>query len=160
MVSRALQDTGLPGDNLDLEVTEKHQYQGHPESDGSAWPVARTRLPYRHRRRHRAVSLDQHRRFPADRIKIDQTFVRNIGVDPADEAIVRATINMARNMNWIVVAEGVETEDHLRFLREYGCQELQGYLFARPLPAAKFRESAGERHDCWQKWRMNRNFPR
>jgi EAL domain-containing protein (putative c-di-GMP-specific phosphodiesterase class I) len=91
-------------------------------------------------------SLDYIKRFPADRIKIDQTFVRNIGVDPADEAIVRATINMARNMDrGHVVAEGVETEDHLRFLREHGCQELQGYLFCRPLPAGSFENLLSER---------------
>jgi diguanylate cyclase (GGDEF)-like protein len=90
-------------------------------------------------------SLDYIRRFPADRIKIDQVFVRNIGVDPDDEAIVRATINMAQSLNRGVIAEGVEYEEHLEFLRENGCEELQGYLFSRPLPAATFESMMSER---------------
>ena len=83
-------------------------------------------------------SLDYIKRFPADHIKIDQTFVRNIGVDPDDEAIVQATITMAHNLSRRVVAEGVETEHHLEFLREHGCDILQGYLFSRPLAPAAF----------------------
>ena len=90
-------------------------------------------------------SLDYIKRFPADRIKIDQTFVRNIGVDPDDEAIVRATINMAQHLNRGVIAEGVEYEEHLNFLREHGCEELQGYLFCRPLPASSFENLMAER---------------
>ncbi|MDZ4812839.1 MAG: bifunctional diguanylate cyclase/phosphodiesterase [Pseudomonadota bacterium] len=90
-------------------------------------------------------SLDYIRRFPADRIKIDQVFVRNIGVDPDDEAIVRATINMAQSLNLSVIAEGVEYEEHLEFLRDNGCDELQGYLFSRPLPAATFENMMSER---------------
>src|SRR5262249_33632676 len=90
-------------------------------------------------------SLDYIKRFPADRIKIDQTFVRNIGVDPDDEAIVRATIEMAHNLNRSVVAEGVETEVHLDFLRASGCEELQGYLFCRPLSVTSFENMLAER---------------
>jgi len=90
-------------------------------------------------------SLDYLRRFPADRIKIDQVFVRNIGVDPDDEAIVRATISMALNLGRGVIAEGVEYEEHLNFLRDNGCEELQGYLFSRPLPAATFENMMAER---------------
>ena len=146
VVSRALQDTGLPGNNLDLEVTESINIKDIPNLMDVLGQLRELGC-------HIAIddfgtgqsSLDYIKRFPADRIKIDQTFVRNIGVDPADEAIVRATINMARNMDRVVVAEGVETEDHLRFLREYGCQELQGYLFARPLPAASFENLMSER---------------
>lgn len=90
-------------------------------------------------------SLDYIRRFPADRIKIDQVFVRNIGVDPDDEAIVRATINMAHNLGRQVVAEGVEYEEHRQFLHEHGCEELQGYLFCRPLPVASLENLLAER---------------
>ncbi|WP_291188164.1 EAL domain-containing protein [Dokdonella sp.] len=90
-------------------------------------------------------SLDYIRRFPADRIKIDQAFVRNIGIDPDDEAIVQATIAMAHNLNREVVAEGVEIEQHLDFLREQGCEVLQGFLFCRPLPAASFENLLQER---------------
>ncbi|HPG95128.1 MAG TPA: EAL domain-containing protein, partial [Dokdonella sp.] len=90
-------------------------------------------------------SLDYIKRFPADRIKIDQAFVRNIGLDPDDEAIVQATIGMAHNLNRSVVAEGVEIEAHLDFLRNLGCEVLQGYLFCRPLPAASFESLLAER---------------
>ena len=90
-------------------------------------------------------SLDYIKRFPADRIKIDQTFVRNIGMDPDDEAIVRGTIEMAHNLNRGVVAEGVETEEHMDFLRTAGCEELQGYLFCRPLSATSFENMLAER---------------
>ncbi|MEO8778621.1 MAG: bifunctional diguanylate cyclase/phosphodiesterase [Rhodanobacter sp.] len=92
-----------------------------------------------------AASLDYLRHLPADRIKVDQSFVRNIGVDPDDEAIVRATIEMAHRLNRAVVAEGVETEQHLQFLRAERCDELQGYLFCRPLPPAIFDKMLAER---------------
>jgi len=92
-----------------------------------------------------AASLDYLRRLPADRIKIDQSFVRNIGVDPDDEAIVRATIDMAHRLKRGVVAEGVEIEQHLDFLRANGCDELQGYLFCRPLPHLAFEKLLNER---------------
>ena len=90
-------------------------------------------------------SLDYIRHFPADRVKIDQSFVRNIGIDPDDEAIVRATITMAHNLNHSVVAEGVELEQHLEFLRKHGCEELQGYLFCRPLSHTSFENMLAER---------------
>ncbi len=90
-------------------------------------------------------SLDYLKRFPADRIKIDQSFVRNIGVDPDDEAIVQATISMAHQLNMEVVAEGVEQEDHLKFLAAHHCDELQGFLFCRPLPADSFSSMLLER---------------
>ncbi|HET6906227.1 MAG TPA: EAL domain-containing protein [Rhodanobacteraceae bacterium] len=90
-------------------------------------------------------SLDYIKRFPADRIKVDQSFVRNIGVDPGDEAIVRATLEMAHTLGRKVVAEGVETEQHHAFLRELGCDELQGYLFCRPLSQVSFDNMLAER---------------
>jgi EAL domain-containing protein (putative c-di-GMP-specific phosphodiesterase class I) len=92
-----------------------------------------------------AASLDYLRKLPADRIKIDQSFVRNIGIDPDDEAIVRATIEMAHRLKREVVAEGVEMEQHLQFLRDNHCDELQGYLFCRPLPHASFDRLLAER---------------
>jgi diguanylate cyclase (GGDEF)-like protein len=146
VVESALRDSGLPPHNLDLEVTESINIKDIPN-------LLELLGQLRELGCHIAIddfgtgqsSLDYIKRFPADRIKIDQTFVRNIGIDPADEAIVRATINMAHNMGRITVAEGVETEDHLKFLREYGCEELQGYLFCRPLPAASFENMLNER---------------
>jgi len=80
-------------------------------------------------------SLDYLRRFPADRIKIAQNFIRDLLVTPGDAAIVKATIGLARELDINVIAEGVETEEQLKLLRSWGCREAQGYYFARPVEA-------------------------
>lgn len=146
VVQRALADTGLEAQYLELEVTESINVKSIPNLIEMLQALRDMGCSI-------AIddfgtgqsSLDYIKRFPADRIKIDQTFVRNIGVDPDDEAIVRATINMAQHLNRGVIAEGVEYEEHLNFLREHGCEELQGYLFCRPLPAASFENLMAER---------------
>jgi diguanylate cyclase (GGDEF)-like protein/PAS domain S-box-containing protein len=81
-------------------------------------------------------SLSYLGRLSVDKIKIDRSFVRAIG-NPSGDAIVRAVIAFARALNMTVTAEGVETEDQRRFLRDAGCTELQGYLLARPMPEAQ-----------------------
>ncbi|HET9485089.1 MAG TPA: sensor domain-containing phosphodiesterase [Xanthomonadales bacterium] len=146
VVQRAIEESGITPEHLELEVTESLNVKSIPN-------LLETLQALREIGCKIAIddfgtgqsSLDYIRRFPADRIKIDQVFVRNIGVDPDDEAIVRATINMAHNLNRAVVAEGVEFEEHLVFLREHGCEELQGYLFCRPLPATAFENLLSER---------------
>ncbi|MET0934795.1 MAG: bifunctional diguanylate cyclase/phosphodiesterase [Luteibacter sp.] len=146
VVANALRDTGLNPSSLELEVTESISVKTVPH-------LVET-LDALHAMGCRiaiddfgtgAASLDYLRRLPADRIKIDQSFVRNIGVDPDDEAIVRATIDMAHRLKRGVVAEGVEIEQHLQFLRANGCDELQGYLFCRPLPSVAFDKLLAER---------------
>ncbi len=146
VVRSSLSQSGLDPTQLELEVTESISVKTIPN-------LIETLQALRELGCKIAIddfgtgqsSLEYLRRFPADRIKIDQVFVRNIGVDPDDEAIVRATINMAHSMNLGVTAEGVEYEDHLAFLREQGCEELQGYLFCRPLSAAVFENLLLER---------------
>ena len=75
------------------------------------------------------------KRFPIDRVKIDRTFVRDIPGNGDDEAITTAIIAMAHGLGLSVVAEGVETEQQLQFLRAAQCDIMQGFYFARPMPA-------------------------
>ncbi len=75
-------------------------------------------------------------RLPLDQLKIDQSFVRNLGVRHTDDVIVQTIIGMARNLELDVIAEGVETEEQRAFLAEYGCCLFQGYLLGRPTPLA------------------------
>ena len=146
VVADVLQETGLEPGLLELEVTESISIKAAPNLMENMQKLHRLGC-------HIAIddfgtgaaSLDYLRKLPADRIKIDQSFVRNIGVDPDDEAIVRATIEMAHRLKRGVVAEGVEIEQHLQFLRTNNCDELQGYLFCRPLPQSSFERLLSER---------------
>jgi diguanylate cyclase (GGDEF)-like protein/PAS domain S-box-containing protein len=83
-------------------------------------------------------SLAYLRQLPVDTIKVDSQFVREIGVNANDEAIIRAIIAMTHSLKLNVVAEGVENEAQYRVLRDLECDEYQGFFFARPLPAAEF----------------------
>ncbi len=85
-------------------------------------------------------SLSYLKELPFDVIKIDRCFIRNIIQDSKTEAITIAIIQMAHSLNLKVVAEGVETEAELDFLRKYNCDEIQGYLCSPPLPASKFEK--------------------
>ena len=82
-------------------------------------------------------SLSVLKSFPLKKLKIDRSFVVDLTEDKNDAAIVRATIAIARALNLVVLAEGVETKRHFDLLKELGCDSIQGYLFARPMSASE-----------------------
>ena len=82
-------------------------------------------------------SLGYLKDFPVHSVKIDRSFVKDIDTDARDNALVRSIISMAHNMGLTVTAEGVETVTQRALLEELGCDELQGYLFSRPVPEAE-----------------------
>ena len=98
-------------------------------------------------------SLSYLRHFPIDRLKIDQTFIRDLTTSPDDAAIARAIIALGHNMNLRVVAEGVETVEQLAFLRDNGCDVMQGFLYSEPVSAddclaLMVRQAAGSANSC------------
>jgi diguanylate cyclase (GGDEF)-like protein/PAS domain S-box-containing protein len=139
-VFATLSETGVDPKSLELELTERI-FVGRAES--AAASILRI---LREKGIRVAIddfgtgysSLSYLRRFPVDAIKIDQSFVRQIGNGGDDRALVTAIIKMAQSLKLRVVAEGVETRDQLTFLRAQACDEAQGYYFSRPLPAPQF----------------------
>jgi EAL domain-containing protein (putative c-di-GMP-specific phosphodiesterase class I) len=135
-VLNALDETGLPPDLLELEITE-----------GILMQHLDTTMEILNTLKNRGVrlsvddfgtgysSLSYLKRFPIDMLKIDKSFVNDISTDPSDKAIVAAITVMAQQLKLEVVAEGVETEAQLEFLRELRCHYVQGYYFSKPLPA-------------------------
>lgn len=138
-VNRALAYSSLPPQLLELELTEGLIMEG---SDTIIGIMERLRgigvklsiddfgTGY--------SSLSYLKRFPIDKLKIDQSFVRDITTDPDDAAITRAIINMAQSLKLKVIAEGVEHAEQLAFLREHHCDEYQGYFCSKPVPADDF----------------------
>jgi predicted signal transduction protein with EAL and GGDEF domain len=136
-VTRALADSSLPPDRLELEITETVMLRDTEAT-----------LAMLHRLRglgiHIAMddfgtgysSLSYLRRFPFDRIKIDQSFVRGLGKRDDCSAIVRAIASLGQELRMATTAEGVETQDQLSALGPVGCSEAQGYLFSPAVPAA------------------------
>ncbi len=134
-----LEETGLPGPRLEIELTESAlMKQGREASDkldslkrlGVRLAIDDFGTGY--------SSLAYLARLPIDKLKIDQSFVRNIPDDRASSEITATIIALAKNLNLHVVSEGVETDAQLDFVRGEGCDAAQGYLFSRPLPAADF----------------------
>lgn len=138
VVRTVLQDTQLAPQMLELEITESLALQGVDATLGilHQCKALGVRLAmddfgtgY--------SSLAYLKRYPLDMLKIDQSFVRNITEDLGDAAITRAIVAMAHSFGMSVIAEGVETKVQLEFLRALGCNEFQGYLFSRPVPATE-----------------------
>jgi EAL domain-containing protein (putative c-di-GMP-specific phosphodiesterase class I) len=135
-VVQTLDRTGLAPDHLELELTES-SIMSNPEMAiavlsglkkmGVKISVDDFGTGF--------SSLSHLKRLPIDCLKVDQSFVRDATTDANDAALVTAIITLAHNLKMTVVAEGVETEDQLQFLHQLRCDEIQGYLFSRPLPA-------------------------
>jgi EAL domain-containing protein (putative c-di-GMP-specific phosphodiesterase class I) len=137
----ALRLSGLPANRLELEITETVMLR---DTDAT--------LAILHQLRDLGIhiamddfgtgysSLSYLRRFPFDRIKIDQSFVRELGKQDDCIAIVRAVTTLGRDLGIAITAEGVETPRQRDTLERAGCTELQGYLFSRPVPAAELIE--------------------
>lgn len=133
LITKKLDETGIDPQRVELEITESVFL-----SDNSFI------LDRLHRLKDLGVriamddfgtgfsSLAYLQRFPFDKLKLDQAFVRELEFNNQSRAIARATISMAHALDLIVTAEGVETEAQARFLKEQGCNELQGYLYSRP----------------------------
>jgi diguanylate cyclase (GGDEF)-like protein/PAS domain S-box-containing protein len=135
-VLEILEETGLAPEYLELEVTESILVDGMEAVSSVLHDFKQAGI---------MIALDDFgtgysslsylKRFPIDKIKIDQSFVRDILTDHSDASLVRAIIAMARALGLSVIAEGVETQGQFDFLRADGCDEVQGYHIALPLPA-------------------------
>jgi diguanylate cyclase (GGDEF)-like protein len=136
-VSRVIEETRIDPHTLELEITESMIQ--NPEvtagvlrdlsSMGVTLAIDDFGTGY--------SSLSYLKVFPVDTLKIDQSFVRDITTDPNDAAIAKAIIAMAHSLQMRVIAEGVETEEQLAFLSAQECDEIQGYLFGRPVAASQ-----------------------
>jgi EAL domain-containing protein (putative c-di-GMP-specific phosphodiesterase class I) len=89
-------------------------------------------------------SLSYLTQLPLDQLKVDQSFVRNIGIKPSDSVIIQTIIGMAASLKMESIAEGVETEAQHQFLEKAGCKYYQGYLFGKPVPLEKFTDALKE----------------
>ena len=138
---RVLRETGLDPSRLELEVTEsvfmddiEHTIQtlNNLHSLGVELAIDDFGTGY--------SSLSYLRQFPIDRLKIDQSFIRNALKNADDAAIARTIVNLGHSLNLYVIAEGVETIEHEKFLQEHNCDEVQGYRYCRPVKHDDFVE--------------------
>ena len=148
IVADALAQTGLPPWCLDLEITETVLMQDADATIATLLALKAMGV---------CISVDDFgtgysslaylKRFPIDTLKIDKSFMRDVVRDGHNAAIVRTVIALAKNLDLESIAEGVETEEQVSFLRAEGCDRLQGYFFSKPLPPdnlAAFVRAAGK----------------
>jgi diguanylate cyclase (GGDEF)-like protein len=149
-VMRTLRETGLEPSRLELEITE------HSVLQESAITMAALELV---RDLGARVVIDDFgtgysalsalKLFPVDGLKIDRSFVCDILSDPADATIIRGILTIARGLELVTTAEGVETREQMELLYSLGCHRMQGYLFAKPMPADEFAERIAAGETAW-----------
>ena len=140
-VAQHLNEHGLPGQLLELELTESILVHDADDAMERLAQLAQLGLKL-------AIddfgtgysSLSYLKRFPIDRLKIDRSFVQGLPGDDSDAGIVRAIVQMSRALGLRVIAEGVETEAQRAFLQDIGCEQMQGFLYAPALDALSFEE--------------------
>lgn len=146
VVEKVLRETGVDAGGLELEITESMLMSDSEKSVRA--------LGQLHEMGIRLAmddfgtgysSLSYLKRFPIDTIKIDRSFIADLATDPDDVEIIKAIITIGHSLNRKVIAEGVETVEQLAILREHRCDEMQGYLFSRPLPAEEMTEFLKEK---------------
>ena len=140
-VLAALARSGMPAGVLELEITESAMMRNPEQAITMLNKINELGI---------RVSIDDFgtgysslshlKKFPLDELKVDQSFVRDLSIDKDDAAIVSAVIGMAKSLGLSVTAEGVETIEQLRFLKNLDCDKMQGYYFSKPLPADEFRK--------------------
>lgn len=140
LVGKILKETGLEPQYLELELTE-NVIISHPDIIKAVSELKKLGL---------IISIDDFgtgysslsylKKIPLDRLKIDGSFVQQIRSDQDDEVIIRAVISMAKNLNLEVVAEGVETQNQLNFLKSNECADIQGFFFSEPLTSQELKE--------------------
>lgn len=141
MVKQVLQQTGLKPQQLELEITEGVILYNESETINLLQQLKSLDIQ---------LSIDDFgtgysslsylKQFPVDKLKIDQSFIKNLHTNDEDKAIVQAIIDLAKNLNLRTIAEGVEEAVHLDFLRSLNCDEIQGYHFSRPLKTDDFAQ--------------------
>jgi diguanylate cyclase (GGDEF)-like protein/PAS domain S-box-containing protein len=138
-IALILRETGLPAHLLELEITEGMVMHNPDRAIKVLRAIKEMGLRL-------AIddfgtgysSLSQLKRFPIDTLKVDRSFIRDVSTDPEDKAIAEAIIAIAKKLSLTVIAEGVETAEQRAFLREHGCDEMQGYYFSKPVAAEEF----------------------
>ena len=136
LVSAVLKETGLDPRYLELEITESVAMHDAEKTIATLNNLRVLNLQ---------LSIDDFgtgysslsylKRFPINKLKVDQSFVRNMTTDPNDASITKSVILLGQSLNLSVIAEGVETAEQLALLKQFGCDEVQGYFFSKPVPA-------------------------
>lgn len=138
-VARVISESGIDPKYMELEITESVAMEGADKTIATLKALHGLGL---------SLSIDDFgtgysslsylKKFPVSKVKIDQSFVRDMDKNPEDAALCKAVIQMGHGLNMLVIAEGVESEEQRKMIQDLGCDQIQGYFYSRPLPVAAF----------------------